>query len=154
MICRSHLRSKLLCICSKGLQQRVYVLYMNNGFIFFRPSLSRANVIMYLFQSHLNNIYPCRITSMLFNRSFFKIESVIVKHNSHSRVYCKAALTSCPINSSYHLGSSFIYSHQVLFTLSYLLVSMSPILGCPSLEEAKVLSPSHRFRNEIAFLLC
>lgn len=154
MICRSLLRSKCICISTKGLHQRVYSLYTNKGFIFFLLSLSRANIIIYLFQSQLNTIAPCQVSGQFLNRSFFKIESLLVESNYQSAVFSKAALTSCPINASYHLGSSKAYSHQVLFTLSYPLLSLSPVFGCNSYESTKVSSLKYRFRSELAFLLC
>jgi hypothetical protein len=156
MICRSLIRSKLFCLAAPGLQQRVYVLYMNKGFIFFRPWLSRAGIVMYLFQTGCTQLEPCLSDGHLHNKAFFKIESQLISINSSFTlgVYIKAALTSCAAEGSYSVISSTAYSHQVLFTLSYPLVSINPIFDSPSCFETKGTSTQHRFRNELAFLLC
>ena len=154
MICRSLLRSKCICQYKQALQQKVYALYTNKGFILFRPWLSRADIVMYLFHTQLSKIAPSFLSGQLLNRSFFKIESSLVEYNYYSSMVSIAALTSCPITASYHLESSPAYSHLILFTLSYPLVSLSPVFGCTSCVETKVSSLKHRFRNEVAFLLC
>ena len=156
MICRSLIRCKLFCLAVPGLQQRLYVLYMNKGFIFFHPWLSRAGIVMYLFQTDVTHLEPCLSDGQVRNKSFFKMESQHVSINSSFSlgVYMKAALTSCPAIGSYSVSSWTAYFHQVLFTLSYPLVSINPIFDSPSCFETKGTSLQHRFRNELAFLLC
>jgi hypothetical protein len=157
MICRSLMRCKLLCLAAIGLQQRVYALYMNKGFIFFHPWMTRAGIVMYLFHTASTLVEPClSYAGGSHNKAWMNIESQHVSINSSLArgLYMKAALTFCLASGHYMLSSGQAYSHQVLFTLSYLLVSINPIFDSSSLCETKGLSMQHRFRNELAFLIC
>jgi hypothetical protein len=156
LICRSIIRTKWICIAYSGFQQRVYILYMNKGFIFFHPWSYRIHMAIYLFRTSINNLDPWLISSQSLNKASFRIESQTIKSNSlcTQGVYMKAALTSSPVEASLNVCLSSSYSHQVLFTLSYPLVSMNPIFGCSSSIETKVALPSTRFRNELPFVVC
>jgi hypothetical protein len=156
LICRSLLRTKWISIVDGGFQQRVYILYMNKGFIFFHPWSSRIHMDMYLFKTSINNLDPWLKSSQSLNEASFKIESLLIKSNSlyTQGVYIKAALTSSRVEASLNACFLASYSHQVLFTLSYPSISMNPIFGCSSHIETKVVLPPIRFRNELAFLMC
>ena len=70
MLVRSLIRYKILSLLKLSIVQRVYILYENKGFTFFRPSLSRSYMFMYLFQCHLVDMELCLIFGCLVNFQF------------------------------------------------------------------------------------
>ena len=120
---RSLFSSKLLCLY-RGVVERVYILYINKGFIFYRSSISALT---------------SGKVGLLFNNSFepfFKIVDMEIN-----------ALENENINSLDEKGAYSHYSHEVLLTLSYRLICRNPLFHLSSVDQTKVLSIG-RFGNE------
>lgn len=140
------MRIKLLGLFDKRVQQRVYILFINKGFICLRPCLSRAKVLMYLFRRRLIN----QTSSFQF---LFNIELHLINQNSIRicKAYMKASEIYCVLEASQLSCKSNVYSHLVSFTLSYPLVSLSPLLGGSS--QNRLVQLGYRFRTELAYLI-